>query len=81
LYGMTEVRKEPQVLVQTYRITGGIQIVRTGHLLKNQSYHADSMAAYVVDQYKGVDIDTPDDLALAEYYLERRDRHSTATGN
>jgi CMP-N-acetylneuraminic acid synthetase len=74
LYGTTEVRKESQELVQTYRITGGIQIVRTDYLLKNQSYHSDSMAAYIVDQYKGVDIDTPDDLALAEYYLERQDR-------
>jgi CMP-N-acetylneuraminic acid synthetase len=74
LYGMDQVRKESQELEPAYRITGGIQFAKSDYLLEFQSYHAESMAAYIVDQYKGVDIDTFEDLAQAEYFLTTRDR-------
>lgn len=53
-----------------YHFNGAIFIAAYGYFMKNITFLDDSTMAYVMDKYSSIDIDTEDDLKLAEYYYE-----------
>lgn len=74
MFDVNTFKKESQDLKKAYRIVGGIQLFQADLLLRERSYIGRPMVGYVVDRERGVDIDTIEDLELAQFYMERRGR-------
>ena len=60
------VDRGTQSFPPAYRITGSFTWVLAGHLVKTRSYVDDRMLGYEVSRERAVDIDTPEDLRVAE---------------
>ena len=60
------VDRGTQSFPPAYRITGSFTWVLAGHLVKTRSYVDDRMLGYEVSRERAVDIDTPEDLRIAE---------------
>ena len=58
-----------QGLPEYYRLNGVIYWAKTEKYLKTVDFCGDKFLAYIMDQNSSVDIDSKDDLALAEFYL------------
>jgi len=54
-----------------YRLNGAIYICDTYELKKNRSFESDKTLAYVMDSNSSMDIDTEEDLSLAENILKK----------
>jgi CMP-N,N'-diacetyllegionaminic acid synthase len=55
-----------------YFINGAIYIVDTNFFLKNKTFINEGKdALYMMPAWRGVDVDTPADLELAEFYLKK----------
>ncbi|MEA5095139.1 MAG: acylneuraminate cytidylyltransferase family protein [Sedimentibacter saalensis] len=54
-----------------YRLNGAIYICDINELKKNRSFETDKTLAYIMDSYSSMDIDTEEDLSLAEYILKK----------
>ena len=72
MFGLDAFKQESQQLSKSYRILGGIQLFQTSYLLKEKSYIGDPMVGYLIRRERGVDVNTLEDLELAEFYLRRR---------
>ena len=73
MFDMQSFEKESQELRRAYRIVGGIQFFKSDYLLRNcTTYVAERMVGYLLSRKSGVDIDTVEDLHMANYYLQRR---------
>lgn len=55
-----------------YRLNGAIYICSIDELKKCRSFETDKTLAYVMDNNSSVDIDTEDDLELAEFILNKK---------
>ena len=60
------VDRGTQSFPPAYRITGSFTWVLAGHLVETRSYVDDRMLGYEVSRERAVDIDTPEDLRVAE---------------
>jgi N-acylneuraminate cytidylyltransferase len=65
-------RPRTQELPARYREDGAIYAVRSGHLLRTGLRMGGDLRAVVLSPAESVDIDTAEDLALADFYLSRR---------
>jgi CMP-N-acetylneuraminic acid synthetase len=66
--------RQSQELAAGYRIIGSPIFVRKDHLLKTGNYFGGTMAGYEIPRDRATDIDTEDDLLLAEFIVERMSR-------
>ncbi len=69
LEGSSTVRR--QELPKYYHVNGAIYINSTDEICEETSFN-DNPVAYVMDQSHSIDIDEPEDLALAEYLITRQ---------
>lgn len=74
LFGMEWVMKQSQELTPGYRIIGSPVFIRKEHLLATKNYFGGTMAGYEIPRDRATDIDTEDDLLLAEFIVERMGR-------
>lgn len=59
-----------QSLEPYYRLNGALYIVKTAHLLQNDSIYGKKSFAYIMAADKSIDIDTLSDFIIAEAYLK-----------
>jgi CMP-N-acetylneuraminic acid synthetase len=59
-----------QVLPAVYRSSGAVDVVWTAALQETGMFHPGPVAAYLVDASTDIDIDTADDLSLAEHLMQ-----------
>jgi N-acylneuraminate cytidylyltransferase/CMP-N,N'-diacetyllegionaminic acid synthase len=55
-----------------YRLNGAIYICEINELKKYKSFETDRTLAYIMDSSSSIDIDTEEDLRLAEYILKNK---------
>ena len=55
-----------------YRVNGAIYINRINKNLNKNTILANNNLAYIMDKKTSVDIDTIEDIEMAEYYLETK---------
>ncbi len=60
-----------QHLPSIYRQNGAIYILHSNTLLKHRAFFARPCSVYIMDETSSIDIDTPQDLHLAEHYLKK----------
>lgn len=58
-----------QDLPKTYMSNGAIYIIKVDEFLRNNSFYADNTVSFVMDEIKSLDIDTKEDLAKVEKYI------------
>lgn len=63
-----------QDLPAAFVANGAVYVARVSWLLANRSFHTDETVGYEMPAERSLDIDTPDDLALAETALADRSR-------
>jgi CMP-N,N'-diacetyllegionaminic acid synthase len=70
------LKKRSQDFDQRFRVNGAIYISRPSDVLKNKGFYIPygKTLAYLMPWERSVDIDTADDLLLAEYLMFRRDQ-------
>ena len=64
----SDVRR--QDMKKFYRINGAIYINKASELNANTSFNDNEMG-FVLTQEHGIDVDEPQDLVVAEYYLSQ----------
>lgn len=74
MWGMEWLPRQSQELAPGYRIIGSPIFVRKDHLLQTGNYFGGSMAGYEIPRDRATDVDTEDDLLLAEFIVERARR-------
>jgi CMP-N-acetylneuraminic acid synthetase len=74
MWGMEWLPRQSQELASGYRIIGSPIFVRKDHLLKTGNYFGGTMAGYEIPRDRATDIDTEDDLLLAEFIVDRMRR-------
>ena len=60
-----------QLLPQTYRLNGGIYVVRTDVFLKERTFMPYLTTGYVMPSNRSIDIDTQEDFDLCEYFIKK----------
>jgi len=58
-----------QDLPKTYMSNGAIYIIKVDEFLRNNSFYTDNTVSFVMDEIKSLDIDTKEDLAKVEKYI------------
>lgn len=53
-----------------YALNGAIYIAKTNDIVKNETWYNEHSMAYIMPEERSVDIDSPKDLVVAEYYLK-----------
>ncbi|WP_018122454.1 cytidylyltransferase domain-containing protein [Wohlfahrtiimonas chitiniclastica] len=71
LFDWAHLSMPRQQLPETHHINGAIYICQVAAFLKAQSFFAEPLAIYEMDALSSVDIDTPLDLAYAEFLLQQ----------
>lgn len=61
-----------QDLPPAYSINGALYLTKTDFVLKNRALIDPQTIAYKMPQERSIDIDTGEDLALCEFYLQKR---------
>ncbi|BBD09322.1 cytidylyltransferase domain-containing protein [Desulfovibrio ferrophilus] len=64
--------KRRQEIPPVYMPNGAVFMAETSHFLKTQSFHTKQTLAYVMPRSRSLDIDTEDDLIMADLLLRRR---------
>ena len=64
-----------QDLPPVFTVNGAIYLVRTDILIKEQTFYTNRTCAYVMEQERSIDIDSPWELYVAELILNDRMRH------
>lgn len=62
-------RKRRQDLPKTYQPNGAIYVGTLDFIIKNAGFVSDNTLAYIMPKTRSIDIDTPLDLALAEFLM------------
>lgn len=62
--------KRTQDLEPTYRINGALYIFNKEYVGRMQDLYSEGTYAYIMESKFSIDIDTQEDFALTEYYLE-----------
>lgn len=68
----SEDMRPRQVLPPTYIRNGAIYIVKRDVIMEGHSFVGEDCRAYIMSIERSVNIDAPEDLILAEYYLQLR---------
>jgi CMP-N,N'-diacetyllegionaminic acid synthase len=58
---------------RTYTHNASLYVMRTDFLLKTKSHYSDESIPFLMDRRHSLDIDTEDDLRIAELFLQERD--------
>jgi CMP-N,N'-diacetyllegionaminic acid synthase len=58
---------------RTYTHNASLYVMRTDFLLKTKSHYGDESIPFLMDRRHSLDIDTEDDLKIAELFLQERD--------
>ena len=72
LFGQGNLELSRQSLQQTFRVNGAIYISRLESIRRHHSLAPDGALAYLMCAENSVDVDSPEDLAFAEFLLSRR---------
>lgn len=56
----------------SYKITGGITIIDRNELFEKELQYVDKMIGYEIPMERAINIDTPYDFEIAEYFMKKR---------
>jgi CMP-N,N'-diacetyllegionaminic acid synthase len=68
---ISSANSQRQQYPEYYFITGSVYIANLGFILERKKFFDEDSAIYIVTQPEAVDVDDPDDLNLAAYYLNK----------
>jgi len=73
--------KQTQLLDRLYRHDGSIIFAKSEHFLKENEFYGKKVSPFFMPPERSVDIDSPLDLAWAEFLLERSKKVNVAGGS
>ncbi len=73
LFDIDKASRNRQELEQTYIPNGAVYVFKTASLKKNLTYYTEKTFAYIMPDYRSVDIDTLMDFKFAEFIMKEKD--------
>jgi len=64
------INKPRQAMPEYYKINGAIYILKTGYLLNTENIYENGCYAYIMPEYRSIDIDTMMDFVIAEAIMK-----------